>query len=196
MTSHYDILGVPPDASPEEIKHAYRKRARKAHPDRGGATEEMALINTANDVLSSPERRARYDRGESTAPQKTPEALARDTFVEFLSQCIDKEGIDVLEEVAVNITRTILTTEAGVLRAQKTREILLRRREHIHTSDERNLAHMIIDQRVEQLDKYLEQANAILTNLHMARDLCESYSSTEIITMPSMRAYSPGVWKF
>lgn len=196
MTSHYDTLGIPPDASPEEIKHAYRKRARKAHPDKGGSTAEMALVNTANDVLSSPERRARYDRGECTAPKKTPEELARDTFMEFLSQCIDKEGVDVIEEVEANITRTVLTIEAEILRAQKTREILLRRREHIHTSDERNLAHMIIDQRVEQLDKYLEQANDVITKLNMAQDLCESYSSTEIITVPPMQQYAPSVWTF
>ena len=55
---------------------------------------------------------------------------------------------------------------------------------------------MIIDQRMQQLDKYLEQASAIITKLSMAQDLCASYSSTEIITMPTMQQYAPSVWTF
>lgn len=51
-------------------------------------------------------------------------------------------------------------------------------------------------QGVEQLDKYLKQANDVITKLNMAQDLCESYSSTEIITVPPMQQYAPSVWTF
>ncbi|MGM9960843.1 MAG: DnaJ C-terminal domain-containing protein [Allobaculum sp.] len=61
----YSILGVNPDADDKEIKKAYRKLARKYHPDVNkdkGAEEKFKEINMANEVLSNPERRAQYDK--------------------------------------------------------------------------------------------------------------------------------------
>jgi molecular chaperone DnaJ len=61
--THYEILGVAQSASPDEIRRAYRDRARRAHPDRpGGASDAMARLNEAYRVLNDPGRRALYDR--------------------------------------------------------------------------------------------------------------------------------------
>ncbi|CDM94139.1 MULTISPECIES: molecular chaperone DnaJ [Limnospira] len=62
---YYDVLGVSRDADKEEIKRAYRRLARKYHPDvnkEPGAEERFKEINRAYEVLSEPEIRARYDR--------------------------------------------------------------------------------------------------------------------------------------
>lgn len=62
---YYEILGVSRDADKEEIKRAYRRQARKYHPDvnkEEGAEERFKEINRAYEVLSEPEMRARYDR--------------------------------------------------------------------------------------------------------------------------------------
>lgn len=61
---YYDILGVKRDARPEEIQKAYRKLARQYHPDLNkgkDAEERFKKINEANEVLSDPEKRAKYD---------------------------------------------------------------------------------------------------------------------------------------
>ena len=64
----YEILGVKKDASEAEIKVAYRKLARKHHPDLNpsdkNAGEKFKEINTANALLSDKEKRAAFDRGE------------------------------------------------------------------------------------------------------------------------------------
>src|SRR5471032_3278067 len=71
MRDPYDVLGVPRGASAEEIKQAYRRRAKKLHPDLnpGNSRIEQTFkeVAVAHDVLGDPERRARFDRGEIDA---------------------------------------------------------------------------------------------------------------------------------
>ena len=66
MTDYYAILGVPRDASDEEIKKSYRKLAMANHPDRNDgsreAEEKFKAITEAYDVLRDPQKRAVYDR--------------------------------------------------------------------------------------------------------------------------------------
>jgi molecular chaperone DnaJ len=68
--SLYDTLGVKKGASADEIKKAYRKLARKYHPDTNqgdkAAEEQFKQVQTAYDVLSDPEKRKAYDRFGST----------------------------------------------------------------------------------------------------------------------------------
>lgn|SRR5574341_616105 len=62
---YYKILGVAKDASPEDIKKAFRRLARQYHPDVSsdpGAEAKFKEVNEANEVLSDPDKRARYDQ--------------------------------------------------------------------------------------------------------------------------------------
>ncbi|GAC1353136.1 MAG: molecular chaperone DnaJ [Polyangiales bacterium] len=69
----YQLLGVNHDATPEELKAAFRKLASLHHPDRNpgddGAQERFKEINAADQILSDPQRRAAYDRFGDAAVQ-------------------------------------------------------------------------------------------------------------------------------
>jgi molecular chaperone DnaJ len=71
MADLYAVLGLRPDATPEEIKRAYRARAREHHPDAGGDADRFKEVTHAYEVLSDDQRRVRYDR---TGDDGTPAA--------------------------------------------------------------------------------------------------------------------------
>ncbi|MCC2336182.1 J domain-containing protein [Cellulomonas wangsupingiae] len=60
-TDHYAVLGVAPDATREELRAAYRRAARRTHPDLGGDQDEFAAAELAWHVLGDAERRAAHD---------------------------------------------------------------------------------------------------------------------------------------
>jgi len=84
FVDYYKILGLNKTASPKDIKNAYRKLARKYHPDlnpnNADAKANFQQINEANEVLSDTEKRKKYDQygenwREPSVKQKAPTRL-------------------------------------------------------------------------------------------------------------------------
>ena len=67
---YYNTLGINKDASPDEIKRAYRSLASKHHPDKGGDTATFQKIQEAYATLSDPEKKAKYDNPVSEGFQQ------------------------------------------------------------------------------------------------------------------------------
>ncbi|CCD18159.1 DnaJ domain [Trypanosoma vivax] len=86
-TKYYDALGVPPSASEDDIKRAYRRLALKYHPDKNkepGANEKFKEVSVAYECLSDPEKRKRYDQfGEKGVEMDGAGVDPTDIFASF-----------------------------------------------------------------------------------------------------------------
>lgn len=106
----YEILGVSKDATDEELKVAYRKKAKKHHPDVGGDVSTMQNVSHAYAVLSDSERRKTYDEcGEHD--EKDPDTGFRQMFLDILDKAAKKYGPPKLkkgfQEVALEVRKAI-----------------------------------------------------------------------------------------
>ncbi|MEP7241417.1 MAG: DnaJ domain-containing protein, partial [Devosia sp.] len=68
MEDPYVTLGLTRDVGPDEIRAAYRKLVKLHHPDlnpgNAAAEERFKIVSAANELLSDPDKRTRFDRGE------------------------------------------------------------------------------------------------------------------------------------
>jgi len=70
LPNYYSILRINPDASPDEVRAAYRRMAKRHHPDAGGSSEEFYTVQEAYNILSDPARRRQYDAERKSHPKK------------------------------------------------------------------------------------------------------------------------------
>src|SRR5574337_39909 len=87
----YETLGVEKTADADEIKKAFRRKAKALHPDkRPGdkmAKDEMAALSNARAILISPERRARYDE---TGDEETGPDVTQSTAIGFITSLLSQ----------------------------------------------------------------------------------------------------------
>lgn len=138
----YRILGVNKDADDAEIKNGYRKKASKAHPDRGGDEEEFHLIRTAYMVLIDHDARRRYDDtgevGDGLPPSTHQLAMAEiaGLFQHLLTANLANiEHIDIIGTMKENVrlakkeqTQHIRKQQAKVRQFEKARKRLKRKK--------------------------------------------------------------------
>ncbi|KJC63169.1 Nuclease-related domain-containing protein [Agreia bicolorata] len=72
----YEVLGITPAASVEEMRRAYRRRLRETHPDTGGSPARFHAVQAAWEVLGDPVSRSAYDRGASAPSARSGSARA------------------------------------------------------------------------------------------------------------------------
>lgn len=143
--SHYDTLGVPADASTNDIKKAYRKKASAAHPDRaGGSSELMTAVNQAYETLGNPDRRARYDATGEDSPQVSVEKRAVGMLIKAFDMHLDSPG-DLVKKVRDMLAsgKSQARDEIASLKVKNDR--LAKRREKVKVNSGENLVHMLID---------------------------------------------------
>ena len=150
--NHYEALGVDQKATTEEIKKAYRKKARNHHPDIGGNEDEMAKINAAYTCLSNPQRRQLYDAtGQDNLTSL--EQDIRSLLLEGFKALIDDGFVDFHLHHVKDFVRGRLREAEETKRKFAARRLkYASRRDAIKSKTETNLFQMLIDQELQQID--------------------------------------------
>jgi len=120
----YDTLDVSTDASDEEIKRAYRSKAKESHPDKGGNADDFSELNLAHAILADPGRRAKYDKtGSVNDTQQLAEGLVCNLFQQKIvrKDCIYK---DIVKEIRAEINNSIKANEENTRTIQDKKEHL------------------------------------------------------------------------
>lgn len=133
--SLYDELGVDKDADAGAIERAYRRRAQRAHPDKGGSPEKFHAVQHAYDVLSDEEKRKRYDEtGESQEPPQAQQAVSviSNMVIQFVDAA-DLDHDDMVEAMKRTVAGQMQRSAGEISRLRekiKKRERALRRIRH------------------------------------------------------------------
>lgn len=101
----YDVLGVNEDATAEEIKRAYRKKARESHPDNGGDGEAFRRVNEAHRVLINTEDRESYDRSGEIPNPKSAMSAAEEIMLSSLQSAVSGGAKDVFRAMRSDLDR-------------------------------------------------------------------------------------------
>ena len=160
MNNLYDSLGVPKDASADAIRAAYRKKAQAHHPDKGGDVAKFQAIQTAYDVLSDDDRRARYDTTGETEQRPSTEGQAR-MYVATLLNAVMQGQADVRTTDILAVMRNQLAIDRSRVEAEKVRlgGFVSRRQEALKRITQGMLSDML-DAEIKRLEGMVAQCNA------------------------------------
>lgn len=148
----YEVLGVARDATPADMKRAYRKLAAEFHPDRNPGDDEaaakMSALNQAYAVLSDPVLRANYDEfGESVNPV---EKAAHEMIMDLMSSVIDSDCRDPLSAAFENITGLQQRLSKNRIAANEDIARLTHRRKLFRRKNGPSLFDAIFDQKIQR----------------------------------------------
>lgn len=153
--NHYEQLGVDTDATPDQIKQAYRARAREKHPDKGGTADDFAPVARAYEVLSDPGRRLLYDSaGVDSRPPI--EVEAQNALLTLISQAFaEPDGTPIIEVARMTIEAVAAEGPKQIAALKARRKKLITKRDKISTTGDMNLVHMVIDTELKGIEANL-----------------------------------------
>lgn len=168
----YEDLGVEKDATQEQIKKAYRKKARKMHPDKGGDKKEFQVIAKAFAILSNEEKRKRYDLGEDI--DKDPLAVAQGFIKsEFVKACLEASDNPVkdMKKVLALQVKTFKHEIKGH------NDVIKRLRVYFDKilNDDKKLLSSALESKIKEAEEITSRMKSHLIDLELAVELAKNF---------------------
>lgn len=182
--SHYETLGVAPDASPEDIKRAYRKKSAKHHPDRpSGSTEAQAKVNEAYACLSDPVRRLGYDQtGRDPAKGPSLDDVAEHALQTLIARILEDEPdgdlVQLLDKHITDSVRSIRADKAAhekrVARLSKQLDRVVRK-----STGGESLFNRVLRDQIKQAEAGIEKAQQLLEVSERSLQILREHEDTK-----------------
>lgn len=184
----YETLGVPPDATDVEIKHAYRKAAQRCHPDKSsGDAEKFKALSTAYEILSDPDKRKQYDEtGEVDDANRALEALARENLYRLLAEILGFEvDVNVRDTIEQRLDIGDKRIRAQLLTLQARVSKLTRKTKLIRRHDGgKGIAHQVLDDAIKSARAEIAECEKIVAVGAVMRRLIGEYEYNEVQGKP------------
>lgn len=185
MTDHYETLGVPKDASPEDIKRAYRKQSSQHHPDKkqGGSHEAMAKVNAAYAVLSDPARRLGYDQtGRDPAEGPTLDDIAEHALQTLIQQILeDNPKGDLVKHLEQHITKSIEQLQAQVKKHERAIARLTKQLDRVvrKSAGRTSLFNAVLEKQIKQARDFIEEADRLMEVSQRSLEILRDHEDTK-----------------
>ena len=166
----YTILGVNKDASPSEIKKAYRKQSKKHHPDKGGNHDTFSKISNAMAIIGDPQKRKQFDETGKTEEDSFDKRFQQ-FIMEGLAHMDNKDNIEHLDliemftDAAQETKNRILKTKRNVIKSIAKYEKAVKRIKRKDGNDERNI---ILHLMQSKLDRFKREKITCTTEIEFA----------------------------
>jgi curved DNA-binding protein CbpA len=190
----YGVLGVHPTATAGEIKAAYWRRAKNAHPDAGGSEHEFGSVKLAHDVLSDPDRRARYDRtGEVVGPEPDNTEQGALGLIGMMLEAVLTSDPDPIECDVVAVMKTQFLSQVGeVSRKLKVTNRSIERAERMRGRFRRNkpgdnIIERVLEWEIDALKRSSRISEAALKQRERAIALLNDYDFAQDISRVGFR---------
>lgn len=189
--SPYDVLGVPNDAKPEEIKRAYRKSAKSNHPDQGGSAEAMHESTEAYRLLSDKTRREKFDKtGSFDDDPGTDNEKIYGMFFEFVNKLfLESENVPIKENLN-NFKNNLKNHEIGEKsKIAQRRKIIELAKKRLLKTPENDLIGTFLNQKLAEIEDMEENLKEMVRLNEAALALFDGYSFDDKIILQTMKSY-------
>lgn len=187
----YRELGVGRDASGDDIKRAFRRRSKHAHPDAGGSSEQFHRLSQSYHLLMSPERKAKFDATGEFDDVKPPPNMALHIVSELMNQVISQAStkevceIDIFEKMRQHLDEQALALRGQLHDIERNRVNLERFAKKIRRKKGKNLVREMVLHEVAQLKQKLLDGERAIRDMAAAKALLEDYSFEADARQPS-----------
>lgn len=181
----YELLGIPEDASPDEVKKAYRKRAAETHPDRGGDEEEFKEVKAAYMILRDPEKRGRYDDSGDVDGSGRPEPTEYDIAMQELSSLFQHlllknlqriEHFDIMRGIRTAIDSGERKVSEDIREVDTKRKYFEKARSRLkHKGKNHDILDHVIGAQLQALGRAREPLDKQIKAFQIMRDLVDDY---------------------
>jgi curved DNA-binding protein CbpA len=191
----YEVLGLDNTATQDDIKKAYREKAKQVHPDKQGAENEpkndqFLEIQKSYIVLSDPEQRAKYDQTGAfsdpfTANQNTSlESAAREIIRGSLDAILESESTPLtlfdLKRIIIS-AHELANKQFRILVARKKSIISLKKKLKLKHNEEDFILMIVLTEKMESLSKEIEASNWKRRACNLAEKTMNAWESDQIM---------------
>lgn len=181
--SLYETLGVGRDASPAQVKAAFRRKARSAHPDAGGDAGAFQRLKEAYDILADSENRRHYDetgetpsdRANSVAEEASFRPVLGDLLVTLISRAGAPEFTDILRETLETIGLQIRAVDRQMVELSHLSARLAEVMRRLHGPEPEDMVSGLLHEKLTDIENKIKLTRAFKRQLARLQETLGQY---------------------